>query len=130
MCEVRCAWAATSGMSVVAGLQFLEHPLEREAAHLLPRRELLEGRQEPGNDSLCRNQQEDAVDPPMAVVHRLLIADLEWIGTEVEELWQTKFAELILPHVKPVGSLLLEDDLPLVVAKGHQVCVVAEVEEL
>jgi len=111
---------STDAASVVAGLQFLQHPLEREAAHFLARWELLECRQEPSDEGLRRDQEEDALEPPVIVVHAFVIADLERIGPQIEELGDTKFGKRILPDVEAMSALFLEDNLPLVVAERDQ----------
>ena len=72
---------------MAAGLpvrELLQHLIEREAADLLARRELLERGDVFPDVFLRRHEQERAVSPPVAVVHGNMIGLFEWIGAEVE----------------------------------------------
>src|SRR5262245_24330518 len=67
-------------------LQLRNGLVDREARRVLPRRELLEGLEELGDDGR-RGQDEDAVvDDPVPVRVRRDVGALERIGTQVEEL--------------------------------------------
>ena len=59
-----------------------------------------------------------------------MIGDLERIGAQIEQLRHTQRHEGLRPDSEAVGALLLEDDLPLVVAQCDQRTVVVPVEEL
>ena len=81
------------------------------------------------DDGLRRHDQERAVRHPLAVLERLGPA-LERVGAQVVDVRRPQVGELPLPDVEARVLLLLERDLPLVDADGHQVAVVAPVEEL
>ena len=108
----------------------LHHPIEAEAAGPLARRELLEGGQELPDVLLRRHEHEGALDAPASIVHAVMVRTLEGVRAQVEELREAQRHHRILPDLEAMGPLLHEDDLPLVVAEGHELAVVIEVEEL
>src|SRR5438132_7165886 len=103
---------------------------DREAAWLLPRRELLERLQVLRHDRLRRNQDEQVLDEPFVVVARLLIRTLERVGTQVEQLGRAQRDQGLHPNLQPMRLLLHEHCLVLVVAQPGEVAVVGPVEEL
>ena len=74
------------------------------------------------NEGLRRDQHEGAVDPPAAVADALVVAALERVGAQGEQLGQAQLDERLLPDVEAVRPLLEEVDLPLVVAQRREVC--------
>ena len=107
----------------------LHHLIEAKASRLLTRRELLECRKEFADDVLRRNEQKCAIETPLGVPDADLVRLLEWIGTQVAKTRESHRHERFLPDVQPLGSLLLEGKLPIVIANGDHRSVIVEIEE-
>ena len=112
--------AVVESVATTGRLQRLQNGIQRESADLLARREFLERGEELPDVLLRRHEQEDVIDPPAVPVHAFVVADLERIGAQVEELREAQRHERLLPDVAAVRALLGEDDLPLVVAQRRR----------
>ena len=97
-------------------MQRLQNSIQRESSDLLAGREFPERADELPDVLLRGHEQENVLDPPTVPVHTLLVPDLEWVGSQVEDLWRTQRRERIPPNRGAVSGLLGEDKLPLVAA--------------
>src|ERR1700730_937338 len=123
----------TSGPSLVAALlphQHFHGLVDREAARLLPRWELLERLQVLRHDRLRRYQDKDVLDEPSDVIAGLLLRPLERVGAQVEQLWRAQRDQRLHPDLQAVCVLLHEHGLVLVIAQPGEVAVVGPIEEL
>ena len=81
------------------------------------------------DDRLRRNQQRTPGPPSTCRRRSTVVAPLERIGAQVEQLRHAQLVNGSRQTSMPVCSLLLEDDLPVADADGDQFAVVAPVEE-
>src|ERR1044071_6613503 len=129
-------FSVSSSRSVIAlvraagFLQLRQHLVEREAAGLLPRRELDIGLQVLADEVLCRHEREGPFDTPPVAVAGFGLSDLEGIGPQVHELRKAQRPQRVLPHGEAGGALLQEQKLPALIAQGGKIAVVGPVEEL
>ena len=118
---------------LAAGLgvgKLLQHLVEAEASDFLARRELRKCGDVLGDEFLRGDKQEDAVDAPVRVVHGDVIGLLERIRAQIEDLRHAQRREGLLPNVKAMRTLLLEDNLPVVVTQADERAIIVPVEEL
>src|SRR5689334_19295673 len=127
--------AALLHATAVGGLELflrlarvIECCIDAEARWFLPRREFRECLQELPDDLLRRHEHEHTVSHPLAVEDGFL-TPLEWIASEIEQLWRSEPNERILPDGEAFAALLEEVHLPLIDAQRHQVAVVAPVHD-
>ena len=110
--------------------QHLHGLVDREAAGLLPRRELLERLQVLRHDRLCRYQDKHVIDKPSDVVAGLLFRPLERVGAQVEQLWRAQWDQWLHPDLQSVRLLFHEHRLVLIVTQPGEVAVIGPVKEL
>src|SRR6516165_5663757 len=121
----------TSGLIAGRRVPQLFHGLlDREAARLLARRELLKALEVLRHERLRWDQHEGVLDEPPHVVARLVLAPLKWIRTQVEQPGQAQLHQRLCPDIEAMRPLLQEHGLPLLVAQASEVAVVGPVEEL
>jgi hypothetical protein len=92
-------------MRLVARLwlrELLHDLFDREAAGLLPRRELSERRQVLGDYPLRGNHDKQVLDKSLVVLSDLLLPALEWIGTQGEQLRRPQPDERLHPNFETV----------------------------
>ena len=71
------------------------------------------------------------IQEPVPVGVRRDVRPLEWVGAQVVHLHQPQFREGLGPDLQRAWrTLLLEHELPVLVAKSDQIAVVVEVDEL
>src|SRR5258705_1154026 len=124
---------SVSPVSVLAGaglLKFCQHLIQREAAGLLPGRELLIRGQVLAYEGLRRDEQKHPLGVPSVIVASQMVGVLERIGAEVEHLGRAQRDEWISPDLEAFGPLLQEHDLPPVIAQGGEIAIVGPIKEL
>src|SRR5258706_1815865 len=110
--------------------QFLHDFVQIEAGCLLPLRVVTERGQELAHVILCWHKQEHVIEQPVVVRVRGNVRPLIGIGTEIEDLWNAQASKGIGPEQKlPVGALLHEHYLPVVVSQSDQLLIVVDIEE-
>src|ERR1700724_1314365 len=127
----RASLSVTSVLAAAAGVRQLFHDfVEIEAAGLLPRRERSVGLQVLAHDVLRRDDQEGVLDAPPVVVSGVALGALEGIRAQVHELGEAQRHQRVLPHIETYGTLLQEQELPLLIAQGGELAVIGPVEKL
>ena len=125
--------ALQSGTQLLAGtanFHRLEHLVDGETRRGLTRWKFLERRQEISYECLCRDEQEEPIEPPFGITDAFVIGSFERIGPQVIDLGQPQEYEGILPYRHSVGSLFGKDEFPPVVSQVEEITRVREVEEL
>src|SRR3954468_4826274 len=125
-----------SALAVLPGvhlpLKLLDHLIDAEARWPLARRIVFEGRKERAYD--CRGRNKDAGSirhQPVVVGVRRDVSAFVRIGAQVVELGDAKGRERFGPDAQSAGCpLLLEHDLPVLIAQGDDIAVIVEVDEL
>src|SRR5262245_3481327 len=126
MFDPPCSW-------LIAGRrvpELLHGLLDREAARLLARGELLKALEVLRHERLRRDEHEDMLDEPSHVVARLVLAPLERVGAQVEQSGHAQLHQRLGPDIEAMRPLLQEHGLPLLVAQAGEVAVVGPIEEL
>ena len=103
--------------------------LETPVARLLAGRELLHGQEELAGDRLHRPEHEGPVDHPVVVGVRVFVGLFERIAPQVEEQRHAQLDHGLAPHLQLFGAVLQVGRLPVAHADGHDVAVVAHVDE-
>src|SRR5262245_7024024 len=110
--------------------RLLQSLVDAEACRLLAWWELLERLQELADHRLRGNQEERAVRHPLAGEHGgVLVGTLERVAPQVVDLRHAHRDERLLPDAESMRALLDERRFPVPEPQGHQVAVVAPVEE-
>src|SRR5690348_2281868 len=128
----RTSLAAVVRQTVKAALHLLDDLVDREARRPLARRIVLEGGQELGDQRLHREHDRPGVPHhPVVIAVRGDVGPLIGIGPKVEYLGQAQSRERLGPDAQCAGgALLLEHDLPILVAHIDEIAVVVEIDEL
>ena len=109
--------------------QFRHHRVEVEARRLLPNGKFLEALQPLCGQGLHRHLDESTIDHPF-VIEDGLVAPLERVGAQVEELRQAQFGELSGPYADALVVLLKEDTFPIVDTDRNKLTIIVPVDEL
>src|SRR5271167_3374814 len=87
-------------------LQLRHYLIDGEASRLLPRRILLERRQELPDQGLRRNEQEDVVHDPVVIGVRRDVSMLQRIGSKIKQLRNAQVSEWFSPELKRASGTL------------------------
>src|SRR5262249_50480127 len=110
--------------------ELLHDLVDAEARGPLARWKLLEARDPFRHKALGGHEEKDPPSQPVVVVDGVVVRPLERIAPEVEELRDAQIDHGLRPDLEALSALLLEDSLPVLVAKRHEVAVVTPVEHL
>ena len=116
---------------VARAFRHLFHRLvKREAARLLPRRELPEAGDPLSDEGLRGNENKQSLGRPINPQRGVCGGVLEWIHAQIYEHRPAERHEGVHPHLEAGRALLQKEHLPIVVAQGREVTVVRPVNEL
>ena len=83
------------------------------------------------DDGLRRHEDKRVADQPVPIRVRRDVGPFVGVHPQIEDLRQPQLSERFGPNPhRALGALFGKNKLPVVVAQGHQVALVAEVEEL
>src|SRR6266850_7387574 len=127
----RCRLAPARSLCLKASLHLLDELVDAEARGPLTRWIFLEGSQKWAHEGLRREEWGRTVaHEPVVVGVRRNVGALVGVRPQVEEFRDAQLGKRLGPDShRALRALLLEDNLPVFIAQGHDIAIVVEVEK-